>query len=118
MLCAHLFHTLTPYALDRPAQHAVEWLMGVLADVFGHQVPDPVATAVTSWGADPFTGGAYSHYPPGADPAMMDLLGEPVHGRLLLAGEHTQSARYGYADGAYVSGLRAATLLTTPTLGL
>ena len=49
---------------------------------------------------------------------MMDLLGEPVHGRLLLAGEHTQSARYGYADGAYVSGLRAAQLLTTPTLGL
>jgi len=118
VLCAHLFHTLTPYALDRPARQAVEWLMGVLADVFSHQVPDPFATAVTSWGTDPFTGGAYSHFPPGADPAMMGLLGEPVRGRLLLAGEHTQSARYGYADGAYVSGLRAATLLTTPTLGL
>ena len=33
---------------------------------------------------------------------------EPMQPRLLLAGEHTQSARIGYADGAYVSGLRAA----------
>ena len=39
---------------------------------------------------------------------MLDLLAEPMHGRLLLAGEHAQSARYGYADGAYVSGLGAA----------
>ncbi len=39
---------------------------------------------------------------------MLDVLGRPVHGRLLLAGEHTDSARTGYADGAYTSGLRAA----------
>ena len=39
---------------------------------------------------------------------MFDLLAEPVHGRVLLAGEHAQSARPGYADSAYVSGLRAA----------
>ena len=108
VLCAHLFHTLTPYALDRPPAQSVGWLKGVLADVFGHSVPDPVASAVTSWAEDPFTRGAYSHCPPGADPSMLDLLAEPMHGRLLLAGAHTQSARYGYADGAYVSGLRAA----------
>ena len=71
-------------------------------------MPHPVASAVTSWAEDPFTRGAYSHCPPGADPSMLDLLAEPMHGRLLLAGEHTQSARYGYTDGAYVSGLRAA----------
>ena len=111
VLCAHLFHTLTPHALDRPQAKAVDWLRDVLADVYGHPLPDPVATVVTSWASDPFTGGAYSHCPPGADPSMLDLLGEPMHGRLLLAGEHTQSARYGYADGAYVSGLRAADLL-------
>ena len=108
VLCAHLFHTLTPHALDRAHEQAVDWLRDVLADVYGHPVPDPIAAAVTSWASDPFTGGAYSHCPPGADPSMLDLLGEPMHGRLLLAGEHTQSARYGYADGAYVSGLRAA----------
>ena len=102
VLCAHLFHTLTPYALDQPPAEATAWLRDVLTDVFGRPIPDPIATAVTSWAHDPFTGGAYSHFPPGADPSMLDLLGEPLHGRLLLAGEHTQSARYGYADGAYV----------------
>jgi polyamine oxidase len=111
VLCAHLFHTLTPYALDCPPAQAVDWLKGVLTEVFGNAVTDPVASVVTSWAEDPFTGGAYSHCPPGSDPSMLDLLGEPMHGRLLLAGEHTQSARYGYADGAYVSGLRAAELL-------
>jgi polyamine oxidase len=37
-----------------------------------------------------------------------DLLGEPLHGRLLFAGEHTQSARLVYTDGAMASGIREA----------
>ncbi len=108
VLCAHLFHTLTGRALDQPSAAAVDWLKGVLSGVFGHPVPEPVATVVTAWADDPLTGGAYSHCPLGSHPSMLDLLAEPVHGRLLFAGEHTQSARVGYADGAYVSGLRAA----------
>ncbi len=108
VLCAHLFHTLAPYALDRPPAQAAEWLSGMLADVFGREVPDPVAAVVTSWATDSLTGGSYSHCPQCTEPWMLDLLGEPVRGRLLLAGEHTQSARVGCADGAYVSGLRAA----------
>ena len=80
----------------------------VLVDVFGREVPEPVAAVVMSWATDPLAGGSYSYCPQGAEPWMLDLLGEPVSGRLLLAGEHTQSARGGYADGAYVSGLRAA----------
>jgi polyamine oxidase len=62
--------------------------------------------AVTSWATDPFSGGAYTHIPPGATPADADLLGEPIGGRLLFAGEHTQSARLAYADGAMTSGIR------------
>lgn len=107
VLCAHLFPTLTRHASGQ----GVDWLRSVLTEVTGHPIPDPVAAVVTSWADDPFTAGAYTHCPPGADPSMLDLLGEPVGGRLLLAGEHTQSARTGYADGAYVSGLRAAGLL-------
>ena len=38
----------------------------------------------------------------------MDLLGQPLGGRLLFAGEHTQSERLGYADGAMSSGIREA----------
>jgi monoamine oxidase len=71
-------------------------------------VPEPVAAVVTSWTNDPFAGGVYTSCPLGADPSMLELLGHPVHGRLVLAGEHTHAERNGYADGAYVSGLRAA----------
>jgi polyamine oxidase len=108
VLCAHLFHSITPYALDQPPAQAVEWLRGVLTEVFDRPMPEAVATVVTAWADDPFAGGAYSHSPPGVDPSMFDVLAEPVHGRVLLAGEHAQSRRPGYADGAYVSGLRAA----------
>ena len=58
--------------------------------------------------------------PPGASNADLDLLGTPVAGRLLFAGEHTQSARLGYADGAMTSGIREAKRLlgtTAVTLG-
>lgn len=113
VLCAHLFHSLTPYVLDRSPAEAVTWLTDLLSEVFGHAVPTPIATAVTSWAHDPFTRGAYSHCALGADPSMFGLLSQPIWGRLLLAGEHTSADRIGYADGAYTSGLRAARLLTT-----
>ncbi len=79
----------------------------------------PTAVAVSSWASDPYTGGAYTHIPPGASPADVDLLGEPVGGRLLFAGEHTQSARVAYADGALTSGIREAKrLLSQPSVRL
>jgi monoamine oxidase len=75
--------------------------------------------AVTSWAADPWAGGAYTHIPPGASPADADLLGDPVDGRVLFAGEHTQSARLAYADGALNSGIREAKrLLGMPAVRL
>ena len=40
-------------------------------------------------------------------------------GRILFAGEHTQSARVGYADGAMTSGVREAKrLLSVPAVTL
>lgn len=114
VLCAHLFHSLTPYVLDRTPIDAVRWLTDLLSEVFGHAVPAPIATAVTSWAHDRFACGAYSH---GADPAMFDVLGQPIWGRLILAGEHTSRDRTGYADGAYTSGLRAARALATAAAG-
>ena len=39
---------------------------------------------------------------------VFDLLGEPLFGRVLFAGEHTQSARMVYVDGAMASGVREA----------
>ena len=69
--------------------------------------------------SDPWARGAYAHIPPGVSPADADLLGDPVRGRLLFAGEHTQSARLAYADGALTSGIREAKrLLGTPAVRL
>ena len=67
-----------------------------------------MAVRVTGWGTDPWSRGSYTHVPPGSSNADLDELGEPVAGRILFAGEHTQSSRVGYADGAMTSGIREA----------
>jgi polyamine oxidase len=98
---------------------AVRWALGLLGEAIGAPCPEPVEVAVTSWGTDPYTSGAYTHITPQARPADADLLGEPVGGRLLFAGEHTQSARLAYADGAMTSGIREAKrLLCQPAVDL
>jgi len=63
--------------------------------------------AVTRWGADPFSRGAYSHALPGraGDRAR---LREAVEDRLFLAGEATAPTYYGTAHGAWMEGERAA----------
>ncbi len=95
VLCAHLFHSVSHHALNRSPTEAATWLKEVLSEVIGYSVPEPIATVVTSWAHDPFTGGAYTHCPPGADSSMFRLLAQPVEGRLLLAGEHTDGERTG-----------------------
>ena len=105
--------------LSEPAGGAARWALDLLAEAIGRPCPAPAGVAVTSWASDPYTGGAYTHIPPGARPADADLLGEPVGGRLLFAGEHTQSARLAYADGAMTSGIREAKrLLGLPSVRL
>ena len=94
--------------VDGPVDDAVAWLLDLLDGALGGPHPAPTAVAVSGWGTDRCTGGAYAHIPPGATPADLDLLGEPVAGRILFAGEHTQSARVAYADGAMTSGIREA----------
>jgi polyamine oxidase len=83
-------------------------LLAMIAQAVGREVPAPDVVTMTSWADDPHSRGAYTHVPPGAHPSLADRLGEPLGGRLLFAGEHTQSARLGFADGAMSSGLREA----------
>jgi polyamine oxidase len=108
VLVFFVFHSAAGRLVDAGRDGAVRWALSLLAEATGRPCPEPAAVAVTSWGTDPYTGGSYTHIPPGVSPADADLLGEPVGGRLLFAGEHTQSARLAYADGALTSGIREA----------
>ena len=65
------------------------------------------AVAVSGWGVDPWSRGAYSHALPGhaADRAKLRT---SVEDRIFLAGEATAPVYYGTAHGAWMEGERAA----------
>ena len=107
-LVCHVFHSAVSPVFDGGPERAAARVLDMLSKALGGRCPEPVDAAVSAWADDPYAGGAYSHVPPGANPVDLDLLGEPIGGRLLFAGEHTQSARTGYADGAMTSGIREA----------
>ena len=118
ILVCHTFHSATHHVAGDSGA-AARWVTEMLSGALGAPCPEPVAIAVTGWADDPYSRGAYTHVPPDCSNADVDLLGTPVGGRLLFAGEHTQSARLGYADGAMTSGIREAKrLLGTPAVEL
>jgi monoamine oxidase len=117
-LVCHCFASTAGRVLGAAPDEAAAWVLSMLSEAMG-PCPRPSAVAATSWATDAHSGGAYTHIPPGADPSDADLLGEPIGGRLLFAGEHTQSMRLGYADGAMSSGIREAKrLLGQPAVRL
>jgi polyamine oxidase len=119
VLMAEIFHSATHHLREKTPEESARWVLGTVAEALGSPCPVPRAVAVSSWADDPFSAGAYSHIPPGATPADADLLGEPVGGRVLFAGEHTQSSRLVYTDGAMASGIREARrLLGNPSVQL
>jgi polyamine oxidase len=118
-LTVFIFHALAERMLDRSVEEITAWALALVQDAIGAPCPQPSAVAVSGWGRDNYSLGSYSHIPPGAAPSDADLLGEPVGGRLLFAGEHTQSSRLVYADGAMDSGIREAKrLLNQPHVRL
>ncbi|WP_111647976.1 flavin monoamine oxidase family protein [Actinoplanes lutulentus] len=67
-----------------------------------------VASAVSRWGDDPWARGSWSLIGRGGSPADRAALGEPVGGRLRIAGEATHPTRAGMTHGAYEQGVAAA----------
>jgi monoamine oxidase len=66
-----------------------------------------VKAAATHWSSDPHINGAYSCAKPGHADARK-LFAEPIHERILLAGEHVHQTAMATAHGAYESGIAAA----------
>lgn len=82
--------------------------LGTLEKAFGHSIrKHVVASGTSSWGNDPFIGGAYSCAKPGKAKARA-VFSEPVHERVFLAGEHVHQHYMATAHGAYETGLDAA----------
>ena len=90
------------------SRDAVARMLAVLRRVQGGRIPDPVDVAITGWRLDPFSRGSYSYIPVGSKPADQVRLSTPLAGRVFFAGEATSTARYGYADGAFSTGIREA----------
>nr|XP_024401008.1 lysine-specific histone demethylase 1 homolog 3-like isoform X3 [Physcomitrium patens] len=87
----------------------VEHAVKILRRLFGEEaVPDPVATAVTRWGKDPFSRGAYSYVALGASGEDYDILARPVDNCVFFAGEATCKEHPDTVGGAMMSGLREA----------
>ena len=79
-------------------------------------IPSPIRYTVTRWGLEPYSHGAYSHYPIGSGGAATCAdLARPVCAnekvgvpRLLFAGEATCGVHLGCVDSAWISGVREA----------
>nr|WP_243771516.1 NAD(P)/FAD-dependent oxidoreductase [Burkholderia sp. D-99] len=96
------------FALARLSRDAaLAMALSALAKAFGCDIPHPTAVHQTNWLGDPCSRGGYTHLPPSSGVPDIQTLSEPV-GRLLFAGEATSTQRFGYVDGAFVSGLREA----------
>lgn len=86
----------------------VDFAIGELVALLGSDLRrrlDPIA--VSMWGREPWSGGAYSHSLPG-HAGDRQRLARPVENRIFIAGEATAPAFYGTAHGAWMEGERAA----------
>ena len=82
-----------------------------LATLYGDETLRTRATKSVAWNwtSQPLTRAGYSCPAPGQFTAFWGSLAKPqLGGRLLFAGEHTSIASWGFMNGAYESGLRAA----------
>ncbi len=93
---------------DLTDEQIVAKAMETLKTMYGNDIPQPADHLITRWGKDEFTYGSYSYIPKGATSSMRDDLAEPVDGKVLFAGEATNSEYPSTVHGAFLSGEREA----------
>ena len=97
------------YMESQGARATLEAAFDALRSVFGSAVrrKSLLGYRLSNWGQDPFSGGGFTIFPPGADGEAYDALAQPC-GPLFFAGEATCRSFPGTVHGAYLSGVRAA----------
>lgn len=89
----------------------IEETLGVLREMYGADVPAPLDIVVPRWTVDPLFRGSYSNWPLGALDQHHSNLGQPLGGGeswLYFSGEATSAEAFGYVQGAWDQGLKAA----------
>ncbi|XP_021718950.1 polyamine oxidase-like [Chenopodium quinoa] len=81
--------------------------MEVLRKIFGDDIPDATEILIPRWYSDRFYKGTFSNWPVGYTIKKHNNLKAPVE-NVFFTGEHTHAQLFGYADGAYYAGKRAA----------
>lgn len=108
LVCLYGGRTARRVIDERDSEQITSGAVRVLREMFGDDIPEPIAAYVTRWRDDPYALGSYSYIPIGATPDDMSELGQPVGERLLFAGEATEPLLYATVHGAMMSGLREA----------
>lgn len=108
ILIAMMTGPLAEFMETQPDSVVVAEMMRRLRVMFPDAPSQPVDALVTRWGADPYSKGSYSYLKKGGSILDFEAVGAPVDDAIFWAGEHTSTDRFGYADGAYVSGQREA----------
>lgn len=108
LVCLYGGRTARRVIDERDSEQIASGAVRALREMFGDDIPEPVAVHVTRWRDDPYSLGSYSYLPIGATPEDMSELGQPVGERLLFAGEATEPLLYATVHGAMMSGLREA----------
>jgi polyamine oxidase len=95
---------------SQPEETTKAEILGILADMYPDiEIPEPNGFLLPKWASDPLFRGSYSNWPVGYPKALHDQLSASVGGgRLVFSGEATSYKYYGFLQGAYFEGIRAA----------
>ncbi|XP_018123299.1 lysine-specific histone demethylase 1B isoform X3 [Xenopus laevis] len=99
---------------DLDDKQVVKQCMVILRELFKEQeVPTPIKYFVTHWAKDPWAHMAYSFVKTGGSGEAYDILAEDIQGKIFFAGEATNRHFPQTVTGAYLSGVREASKITT-----
>jgi polyamine oxidase len=95
---------------SQPEETTKAEILGILADMYPDiEIPQPNGFLLPKWSSDPLFRGSYSNWPAGYPKALHDQLSASVGGgRVVFSGEATSYSYYGFLQGAYFEGIRAA----------